>query len=890
MTRRTLLLAAALALFPGIVSADYWVAPNGDDVGLGTRENPFATLRRARDEIRKQKAAGALGQDATVFVHGGLYVLDDTLKLGPEDSGSAEGKVVYRACDGEKPTLIGGRLITGFQPHEGQVLKTNVNGQGLKGERFRQLFFDGRRQHLARFPNYDPANPYGGGWAYADGEPIPMYKDLPGESRRVLQYKTEDARRWARPQEGEVMVFPRYNWWNNLVPIASVDAQTRTITLSGDCSYPIRPTDRYYVCGLREELDAPGEWYLDSQSGDLFFWPPEPLANKPVYAPVLRSLIELQGASHVTFRGFTVECCNGTAVTLRDSQECLIAGCTIRNVGDYHGSGVSVEGGRHNGVVGNDIYEIGSNAIHLGGGDRVTLTPAENFADNNYIHHTGVFYKQGVGISLHGVGNRATHNLIHDCPRMGIMFSGNNLEIEYNHIRHINLETADTGAVYTGGRDWISSRGTKIRYNYFHDSLGFGNENGHWVSPHYSWGVYLDDNTGGVDVVGNIVARCIRGAIHLHNGRDNLVENNVFLDGTLQQIECNGWTPTHSYWTTHLPEMIKGFESVADQPAWKTMRNMQLHPTQAVLPDGTIMSGNVFQRNIVCYHAAQAKLYSVRQFSFGHNRSDENLFWHFGQPLLTGQSQIKGVVGPNLVANAGFEESPAGDLPKEWRWQSRPQAAKAEVDAMQHSEGQASLRIDSAVDTDDKGKPRRPIYTSRDIPATPGKTYKLTARMKASAEGLKAALGVQSYVANVYFWYKNTPATLATDWKPVELVFKLPGPGEKDYKPEMTGLVVRLDAEAESGSIWIDDVTLHEAEPLDEWVSWQQLGMDRRSVVADPMFVDPDKDDYRLRPESPAWKLGFQAIPVEKIGPYADPLRASWPIREAEGAREKPMR
>jgi len=53
--------------------------------------------------------------------------------------------------------------------------------------------------------------------------------------------------------------------------------------------------------------------------------------------------------------------------------------------------------------------------------------------------------------------------------------------------------------------------------------------------------------------------------------------------------------------------------------------------------------------------------------------------------------------------------------------------------------------------------------------------------------------------------------------------------------------------------------------------------------------VNADKDDYRLRKESPAFKLGFQPIPVAKIGPYKDATRASWPIVEAEGAREKPL-
>ena len=153
--------------------------------------------------------------------------------------------------------------------------------------------------------------------------------------------------------------------------------------------------------------------------------------------------------------------------------------------------------------------------------------------------------------------------------------------IEYNHIRHMNLETEDTGAVYTGGRDWISSRGSVIRYNYFHDMLGYGRKGGKWDSPHFAWGVYLDDNTGGVDVIGNIVARGLLGPIHLHNGRDNHIENNVFVDGHQQQIQYRGWTTAHPFWKEHLKTMVKGYESVAGQPAWRTMRHMELRPEKA---------------------------------------------------------------------------------------------------------------------------------------------------------------------------------------------------------------------------------------------------------------------------------------------------------------------
>jgi hypothetical protein len=54
-------------------------------------------------------------------------------------------------------------------------------------------------------------------------------------------------------------------------------------------------------------------------------------------------------------------------------------------------------------------------------------------------------------------------------------------------------------------------------------------------------------------------------------------------------------------------------------------------------------------------------------------------------------------------------------------------------------------------------------------------------------------------------------------------------------------------------------------------------------VDKDPLFVDAAKGDYRLKPESPAFKLGFKQIPVEKIGLYKDEMRASWPATSQPG-------
>jgi len=706
-------------------AVEFTIAPNGNDANPGTKDQPFSTLERARDAIRQLKTGGQFpSAGVTVWLRGGIYPLSQTFKLAAQDSGKPGAAVVYRAYPQEKPILTGGRVITGFVPYKDKILKTDVSTQGLKDIYFRQLFLDDRRQTLARYPNADPASPYLGGWAYVDGQPVPMYKEIPGEDKHTMHPKAADMHHWSHPEEGEVFIFPRYNWWNNIVRIKSVDETTRTMVLANDCSYFIRPNDRYFVQNLFEELDSPGEWYLDKRDSTLYFWPPSSLEGKTLVAPAIKTLLQLDpGTSHIAFRGLTFECSAGTAITLTGTTNCLVAGSTLRNIGDMGGSGISINGGYRNGAVGNDISEIGRHGIQIVGGDRITLTAAENYADNNYIHHVGVYNKQGVGVELDGCGNRASHNLIHDCPRFGIGFSGNNLMIEYNHIRDVSLEISDTGAIYTGGRDWIGARGSVIRYNYFHDIPGLGQKYGKWITPFFAWGIYLDDNTGGVDVIGNIVARCSQGCMHLHNGRDNLVQNNVFIEGGEHQVDCNGWKITDKHWTDIYENTLKVYASVANQPAWKGMRNIQISPTQAILPNGLLMAGNQIFCNIIYYLNPKSRLYGGKNFPPDHNTFDWNLVFHHNLSLLV------------------------------------------------------------------------------------------------------------------------------------------------DLTPEIKA-----------------------APPAKQWDMWKGLGEDQHSEVTDPLFVDVSKDNYHLQPDSPAYKLGFKGIPIEKIGPYADELRATWPIVEAEGVREHPNR
>jgi hypothetical protein len=323
-----------LVLYVSTAGNDAW-SGKLDGANLTATDGPFATLEGARNAIRALKKAGGLPPGGVeVRVRGGAYEFTSSFKLTSDDAGTQEAPIVWRAQPGEKATLTGARQITGFVPDRGKILKADVGAQGFKGIYFRQLLLDGSRQVLARYPNFDASNPHGGGFAYVDGVPINMYKDLPQEELRVIHCKAQDVRHWAHPELGEVIIFPRYNWINMSVPVASADPAAGTITLGKDVKWGnfqgIRAMDRYYVRNLPEELDAPGEWYLDKDTWTLYFWPPKDLAESVVRAPVTENIVDIgPKADWVTLRGFNIEGCDGSAIVLHDSENCLIAGNKI---------------------------------------------------------------------------------------------------------------------------------------------------------------------------------------------------------------------------------------------------------------------------------------------------------------------------------------------------------------------------------------------------------------------------------------------------------------------------------------------------------------------------------------------------------------------------------
>ena len=849
-------------------AVELFVSPRGNDAWTGLKsepaadgkEGPLATLKGAREALRKARQEGGSGP-WTITVREGVYEMQEPLSLQEVDSGTAEQPVMWRAFAGEVPVIRGAVALHGWEVWKGAIQRAPFPGAKRAFGGVRQLLLGGERQTLARYPNADPKDPVAGGWAFAAGEGWPMYSDKPGEDKHTLEVRERDWRTWAKPEEVEVFVFPRYNWWNNRERVKSVDVATRRVTLVRDCSYAIRLDDRYFFQNALEELDAPGEWYFDRSEGYVYFWPPQGRRAEEASAVLVRSLLRMEPGTHdVVWSGFTMEGSNESAVVLSKTRRCVVERNSIRSVGDWGGHGVSVEEGWGNVVRRNTIVDVGNCAVVLSGGVQDSLECGENVAEDNQLSGFGVFYKQGVGVNLRGAGNRAMHNHIHHGPRFGIMHSGVVHEVGFNHIHDVCLETEDTGAIYSNGRDWLTGRGSVIHHNYIHDVPGFSMWQGQPKTPNFAWGIYLDDSTGGVDVIGNIVLRCGRGGMHAHGARDCVVRNNVFMDNHDWQYDFHGWTTQGHFWVQHLPTMVQAFERFSGRAEWRGIRGIELHPKDFPLSDGLLMAGNVFERNVVVSGSAEVPVLDVLRVRFDKNRFDHNLYWAPGGKVRTNFRGYGPDEGENWVPSFSGK---VGEMPENWRWSVHPNGAAV---VLCEGDGGRWMTISAGPAVEAGGK--KPIVFSKDLMLGEGKGYRLRARLRASQPG-KAQGGVHCFVPGRPFWSSpGMQKEITTEWAEYEWTFSTPKRGERAWHEAMQRFNVRFGWEGSEGSLEVADVRLREARADSPWEAWVNGGADAHSMVSDPLFAD--LKTFELSQDSPAWKLGFERIPFEEIGPRAE--------------------
>ena len=551
---------ASLALVLPAFAQPYYVAPGGNDANPGTREKPFATLSRAQRAVRQR--AGV------VFLRGGTYYLAETLVFTAQDSGTREAPVVFQAYPDERPVISGGVRLEhlDWRPYRDGIVQAKVPDD-LRTE---EIFVNGQRQVLARYPNFDPKAPYFDGFA-ADA------------------ISTNRVARWADPTGGYYHAMHPSLWGDFTWRITGKDEQNK-LTMEGGWQNnrggAVHRTIRF-VENIFEELDAPGEWFLDPKSHTLYFLPPAglDLSRATVEATRLRSLVEFRGSEaqpvrFVVLRGLTFR---HAARTVMDTKEPLMRS----DWAIYRGGAIFLEGTEDCALEDGFLDQVGGNAIFVNHynrrvtvrgcqvaragasgvcfvgdpqatrnplfhynqvnqlenldrtpGPRTRNFPADCLVDDCLIYLSGRVEKQTAGVEIQLAQSiTVRHCSIYDTPRAGINIgdgSWGGHVIEFCDVFDTVKETGDHGSFNSWGRDrfwrpnsreinaWVRQAPELPLLDAVKPVIL---RNNRWRCDH-GWDIDLDDGSSNYIITNNL---CLHGGIKNREGYARVVENNIML-------------------------------------------------------------------------------------------------------------------------------------------------------------------------------------------------------------------------------------------------------------------------------------------------------------------------------------------------------------------------
>lgn len=634
---------------------ELYVSKDGNSGNTGTKDRPFPTLTDAQKAIRIYKQTdqnNTCKQDIIVWIRGGIYELAESFELTNEDAGSEFCHISYRAYPGEKVTFTGGRLISPEAVHNvaslseqkrfvdqsivDKIKVIDLNALGIvdygknKITGFRrpyvnaamELFINGKPLHLARYPNKNQIrikteDVIDQGLVNNDFHP------------GCIRFDKQRLALWNKAQDIFACGNFKYAWATDQLRVKELDANTGEIKFADAHMFGIsgeHEWNQYYFFNMMEELDDPGEYYIDQQKGLLYFYPfTELKPSDTIMVSLLeKPLITLKDASYIEFRNICFEAGRGIGIYMENTVSDEIENCTIRNMGVmgvcigkgsksspiyrhpdeknpfmpgekisgeigslydylYENSIFDRDGGKNNGVINCLIENNGCGGVSIGGGNRMKLEKAGNYVYNCEFTNCGrrdYSYKSPVNVD--GVGNKIQHCQVNTCPATAIYIHGNDHIIEYNVIDGACKLMDDQGAIYIG-RD-PSEYGNIIRYNFLKN---IGNEG-------LTMGVYFDDGACGTSLYGNVFYKAGTRSVLIGGGQYNKVGNNIFIaselaihmDNRLENWAKNSLLPNGIFeirmkamnfqkppFSEKYPEMIHYFENQPAVPKHNDIKN-----------------------------------------------------------------------------------------------------------------------------------------------------------------------------------------------------------------------------------------------------------------------------------------------------------------------------
>jgi len=563
-----------------VAGAQIFVSPTGDDANEGSLDHPLKTITAARDLADKRKTNSA---PVTVYLRAGTYYLGAPVEFGPVNSGTANAPITYAAYGTEKPVISGGIKVSAtWETSSGSIRVAKID-KNLKVD---QLFLNGKRQILARYPNYNANSKILDGYA----------SDCLGSGRVGM---------WKDPTEGPGYVRAMHpSQWGGVdfiitgksggsVSYKWVGDNNRFDT--NDPSIGNSPHSNYrMVENIFEELDAAGEWFYRKSTGELFFYPPTgtDLSTATIELASQDELVRAVGTSatvavkYITFKGLTFTHSYRTVfskpyeallkgdwaiaragtIFMNNAENIRVDSCFFDQVG---GNGVFMSGyNRNNAVVNSDFVDTGASCVAMVGllsavrcgaknfADKVSCSdkepgpktedyPASNLVENNTMVNLGRFEKQVAGVEMSMTRkNTVRHNTIHTMPRAGINFNdgcwGGHL-IEWNWVYDVVRETSDHGPFNAWGRDrnlvWSNDpEATKF------DAMDTTTvQNNRFESHDTFFGIDLDDQASNYLQTNNLL---IGGGIKVQWTRYNTYVNNIIVGGGVMDVH-GPWDNSH---------------------------------------------------------------------------------------------------------------------------------------------------------------------------------------------------------------------------------------------------------------------------------------------------------------------------------------------------------
>lgn len=617
----TLVLALSVAFSSFCVFADtvadrIYVSPNGNDSNSGySVENALKTFAKAKEKAKEVKKLNRNKPIEVIFKEG-TYRFDLTVSFDANDSGTKENEITYKGADGEKVVFTTSKeldtskfekvkdsTILSRLPESarGNVYRLDLSEQGVS-----QLStFEPPAEHLLEDVNFyvngeeqTPAQ-----WPNGEGNYV-IYSSVVSKGSSdgdggTISYTDTAPNHWTTAKDFYIEGFFGQDYRCDRYLVKKVDTTNKYLQLAdGKTISDSSCSKRFRAINLLEELDVPGEWYIDRENMVLYYYPVCNMQNAIFEINECdKSIISVSKCKYLNFENISFERIRANAINASDSDSIDVRNCVFKYVNrgiSYSGVNGTGDGrtdqetgtsyknlrnGVYNSLIENNTFAYTSKqALFITGGNRDTLTASGNVIKNNYFYKCANVQRSLPVVKMaYGCGDVFENNIINNATFHAVTYTGNNYVIKDNEIYNADREVSDAGMIYTGYS--FTERGTVIEHNYLHD----GNPVDSRISISNN-GIYWDDTINGQTAKNNIFKN-IQRAICANGAQDHTVTGNTFLNCNYAYHLNDQFLGNDSIETLQ----SKGYTSVAENEYYKTA-----YPNMATLRTDNYMGQVAF--------------------------------------------------------------------------------------------------------------------------------------------------------------------------------------------------------------------------------------------------------------------------------------------------------